>query len=166
MRDYEFQLLDAIADNPTVTQAGLAAQLGVAVGSINWYIKRMVSKFYVKATRMHRTRLKYHLTPEGVALLGRRTAEYMEQSLLVYRKLRRAAMETAVDIQSKGIECVLLQGDGDATDILRLTLLEHGVVSTSESADWLVRCVGHDYYLESCADIRTKNRPHGSGSIS
>ena len=104
MRDYEFQLLDAIADNPTVTQAGLAVQLGVAVGSINWYIKRMVAKGYVKATRMHRTRLKYHLTPEGVALLGRRTAEYMEQSLLVYRKLRRAAMETAVDIQSKGIE--------------------------------------------------------------
>ena len=49
MRDYEFQLLDAIADNPTVTQAGLAAQLGVAVGSINWYIKRMVAKGYVKA---------------------------------------------------------------------------------------------------------------------
>ena len=164
MRDYEFQLLDAIADNPTVTQAGLAVQLGVAVGSINWYIKRMVAKGYVKATRMHRTRLKYHLTPEGVALLGRRTAEYMEQSLLVYRKLRRAAMETAVDIQSKGIECVLLQGDSDATDILRLTLLEHGVVSTSESADWLVRCVGHDYYLESCNDVRANNRLHESGS--
>ena len=164
MRDYEFQLLDAIADNPTVTQAGLAVQLGVAVGSINWYIKRMVAKGHVKATRMHRTRLKYHLTPEGVALLGRRTAEYMEQSLLVYRKLRIAAMETAVDIQSKGIECVLLQGDSDATDILRLTLLEHGVVSTSESADWLVRWVGHDYYLAACNDVRANNRLHESGS--
>ena len=164
MRDYEFHLLDAIADNPMVTQAGLAAQLGVAVGSINWYIKRMVAKGYVKATRMHRTRLKYHLTPEGVALLGRRTAEYMEQSLLVYRKLRKAAMETAVDIQSKGIECVLLQGDSDSTDILRLTLLEHGVLSTSESADWLVRCVGHDYHLESCTDIRANDRLHESGS--
>ena len=127
MRDYEYQLLDAIADNPTVTQAGLAAQLGVAV-------------------------------------LARRTAEYMEQSLVVYRKLRSAAMETAVDIQSKGIECVLLQGDSDATDILRLTLLEYGVVSTSGSADWLVRCVGHDYYLESCDAPGANNRPHGSSA--
>jgi len=164
LKDHEYQLLDAINKNSMVTQAGLASQLGVAVGSINWYIKRMVAKGYVKATRMHRTRLKYHLTPEGVALLGRRTAEYMEQSLRVYRKLRRAAMETAVDIQSKGIECVLLQGDSDATDILRLTLLEHGVISTSESADWLVRCVGHDYYLESCTEIRANNRMHQSGS--
>ena len=164
MRDYEYQLLDAIADNPTVTQAGLASQLGVAVGSINWYIKRMVAKGYVKATRMHRTRLKYHLTSDGVTVLARRTAEYMERSLVVYRKLRRAAMETAVDIQRKGIECVLLQGDSDATDILRLTLLEHGVVSTSESADWLVRCVGHDYYLESCPDSLAKSRLHESGS--
>ena len=163
MRDYEYQLLDAIADNPTVTQAGLAAQLGVAVGSINWYIKRMVAKGYVKATRMQRTRLKYHLTPDGVTVLARRTAEYMEQSLVVYRKLRRAATETAADIRRKGIECVLLQGDGDTTDILRLTLLEHGVISTRESADWLVRCVGHDYYLESCSESGATTNLHPSG---
>ncbi len=151
MRDYEYPLLDAIAENPTVTQAGLAAQFGIAVGSVNWYIKRMVGKGYVKATRMQRTRLKYHLTPEGVALLARRTSEYMERSLGVYRKLRRAAREMAADIQNRGIERVLLRGDGDAADILKLTLLEHGVVSTAATADWAVSCVGSNYCLESCA---------------
>ena len=151
MRDYEYPLLDAIAENPTVTQAGLAAQLGIAVGSVNWYIKRMVGKGYVKATRMQRTRLKYHLTPEGVALLARRTSEYMERSLGVYRKLRRAAREMAADIQNRGIERVLLRGDGDAADILQLTLLEHGVVSTTAAAEWVVSCVGSDYCLEPCA---------------
>ena len=151
MRDYEYRLLDAIAENSTVTQAGLAAQLGVAVGSVNWYIKRMVAKGYVKVTRMQRTRLKYHLTSDGVALLARRTSEYMERSLGVYRKLRRAARETATDIQRRGIQRVLLRGDGDAADILKLTLLEHGVVSTSVSADWAVSCVGSDYHLEPCA---------------
>ena len=152
MRDYEYRLLGAIAENPTVTQAGLAAQLGVAVGSINWYIKRMVAKGYVKATRMQRTRLKYHLTPEGVALLARRTSEYMERSLGVYRKLRRAAREMAADIHRRGIERVLLRGDGDAADILKLTLLEHGVLSTNATADWAVSCVGSDYLLESCVN--------------
>ncbi|MDP6792573.1 MAG: winged helix-turn-helix transcriptional regulator [Anaerolineales bacterium] len=159
MRDYEYRLLDAIAENSTVTQAGLAAQLGVAVGSVNWYIKRMVAKGYVKATRMQRTRLKYHLTSDGVALLARRTSEYMERSLGVYRKLRRAARETATDIQRRGIQRVLLRGDGDAADILKLTLLEHGVVSTSVSADWAVSCVGSDYHLEPCAGEAERTLP-------
>ena len=159
MRDYEYRLLDAIAENSTVTQAGLAAQLGVAVGSVNWYIKRMVAKGYVKVTRMQRTRLKYHLTSDGVALLARRTSEYMERSLGVYRKLRRAARETATDIQRRGIQRVLLRGDGDAADILKLTLLEHGVVSTSVSADWAVSCVGSDYHLEPCAGEAERTLP-------
>ena len=54
-------------------------------------------------------------------------------------------------IQRRGIQRVLLRGDGDAADILKLTLLEHGVVSTSVSADWAVSCVGSDYHLEPCA---------------
>ncbi len=161
MRDHEYRLLDAIAENSTVTQAGLAAQLGVAVGSVNWYIKRMVLRGYVKATRMQRTRLKYHLTPDGVALLARRTSEYMELSLGVYRKLRRAAREMAVDIRRRGIERVFLRGDGDAADILRLTLLEHGVVYTSASADWVISCVGSDYHLAPCAGEMGINQPAG-----
>jgi DNA-binding MarR family transcriptional regulator len=164
VRDHEYRLLDAIAENSTVTQAGLAAQLGVAVGSVNWYIKRMVSRGYVKATRMQRTRLKYHLTPDGVALLARRTSEYMELSLGVYRKLRRAAREMAVDIRMRGIKRVFLRGDGDAADILRLTLLEHGVVSTSASADWVIRCVGSDYHLEPRAGEMGINQPVGKGA--
>ena len=58
----------------------------------------------------------------------------------------------AADIHRRGIERVLLRGDGDAADILKLTLLEHGVLSTNATADWAVSCVGSDYLLESCVN--------------
>ena len=57
--DLERRLLEAIEQNPDATQAGLATQLGVAVGSVNWYMKRLIRKGYVKATQLQRRRLKY-----------------------------------------------------------------------------------------------------------
>jgi DNA-binding IclR family transcriptional regulator len=41
MSDVERQLhiLEALERNPETTQACLAAQLSVAVGSVNWYLK-------------------------------------------------------------------------------------------------------------------------------
>ena len=38
----------------TPPQAGLAAQLGVAFGTINWYLKRLIKKGYAKTKQLER----------------------------------------------------------------------------------------------------------------
>jgi DNA-binding MarR family transcriptional regulator len=91
--------LKVLKDNSETTQANLAAQLGVAVGSVNWYLKRLIRKGYVKATKMERRRLKYFVTPQGLALKARLTSEYMQYSLRVYRELRQAAKETLAQVR-------------------------------------------------------------------
>ena len=123
----ELRILEALEGNPDATQAGLAAQLGVAVGSVNWYLKRLIRKGFVKAKQMERRRLKYFVTPEGLALKARLTKEYMEVSLRVYRELRQAARETVGEVLDRGYERVALDGGGEAMEIFRLTCLEHGV---------------------------------------
>ncbi|MFN2169479.1 MAG: winged helix-turn-helix transcriptional regulator, partial [Anaerolineae bacterium] len=62
--DLERRLLEALEENPDTTQATLAAQLGVAVGSVNWVLKRLVRKGYVKVTHLQRRKLKYFVTPQ------------------------------------------------------------------------------------------------------
>ena len=47
----EIHLLDQIERDPNVTQASLATQLGVAVGTVNWHLKRLIAKGYVKIKR-------------------------------------------------------------------------------------------------------------------
>jgi DNA-binding MarR family transcriptional regulator len=123
----ELRILEALEENPDVTQAGLAAQLGVAVGSVNWYLKRLIRKGFVKAKQMQRRRLKYFVTPAGLALKARLTKEYMEVSLRVYRELREAARDTVGQISSRGYGEVATGDGGEAMEIFRLTCLEQGV---------------------------------------
>ncbi len=123
----ELHILEALEGNPDATQAGLAAQLGVAVGSVNWYLKRLIRKGYVKVTRLQRRRLKYFVTPEGLALKAHLTSQYMEASLRVYRDLRRAARETLAQVRAAGYSALQADGRDEALEILRLTCLEEGM---------------------------------------
>lgn len=113
----------------------------MAVGTVNWYLRRMIKKGYVKTKQLERRSLKYFMTPAGLALKARLAKEYMEASLRVYRQLRRAAQETLAQVSAAGYEGVVLDGDGageaasdGAWDILRLTCMEQGVQVEGDSA--------------------------------
>jgi DNA-binding MarR family transcriptional regulator len=125
--EHDLRILEALEQNPDTTQANLAAQLGVAVGSVNWYLKRLIRKGYVKAKQMERRRMKYFVTPQGLAVKARLTSEYMRASLRVYRELRQAARETLAEVRQGGYEAVVVDGKDEACEILRLTCLEEGI---------------------------------------
>jgi DNA-binding MarR family transcriptional regulator len=147
MKERELLLLDAIAEDETVTQAGLAAGLGMAVGSVNWYIKRLISRGYLKATRMDRTRLRYNLTSEGMSVLARRATQYMRDSLELYGQLRESAKETLIKLESQGVKSVYLQGDDAAMDIMRLTCIERQITLDTKPENFILRYGTNSYEL-------------------
>jgi DNA-binding MarR family transcriptional regulator len=123
----ELNLLSEIEQNPDATQIGLAAQLGVAVGTVNWHLKRMVAKGYVKVKRAERRKLRYIITPSGLALRARLTVDYIETSMRLYRQLRKAARREVTRARQKGYRAVRVRGSGDVADVCRLTCLEMGM---------------------------------------
>ncbi len=123
----ELILLEQIENNPDVTQATLAAQLGVAVGTVNWHLKRLIAKGYVKAKRAQRKKLRYIITPEGIALRARLTATYIENSMTLYRRTRQRVLEHLAEVRAQGYDAVRILGEGDIAEICRLTCLEQGV---------------------------------------
>lgn len=120
-------ILERIEQNPHATQASLAAQLGVAVGTINWHLKRLVEKGYVKVRRVERRKLLYIITPEGISLRARLTLDYIQTSFRLYRLVRQRALEALQPIVEAGISAVRLEGEGDVADICRLTCHEQNL---------------------------------------
>jgi DNA-binding MarR family transcriptional regulator len=129
----ELILLEEIEHDPDVTQASLAAQLGVAVGTVNWHLKRLVSKGYVKVKRAQRRKLRYIITPEGIALRTRLTLNYIETSMRLYRRTRQRVSEILQEIKESGYDRVRIQGEGEIAEICRLTCLEQGIAVVETS---------------------------------
>jgi len=123
----ELTLLEKIEDDPDVNQSTLATQLGVAVGTVNWHLKRLIAKGYVKAARAERKKLRYIITPEGIALRARLAVDYVEKSFSIYRKTRQRVKEHLAKVSDAGHDRVRILGKGDVVDICRLTCIEQGI---------------------------------------
>jgi DNA-binding MarR family transcriptional regulator len=131
----DLNLLSEIEQNPDATQIGLAAKLGVAVGTVNWHLKRMVAKGYVKVKRAERRKLRYIITPSGLALRARLTVDYIETSMRLYRQLRKNARREVERARQRGHRALRVRGSGDVADVCRLTCLEMGMRVLDNDAD-------------------------------
>lgn len=145
VKPHEYKLLDEIAQDPLVTQAGLSSRLGIAVGSVNWYIKRLIQRGWIKVSHLDRTRLKYDLTSKGMQILAQRAVLYARDSLKVYRELRNRAMEVVESLKLQGVTEVYLAPGDDMMDIMRLTCIENGISVKSSPGGHSVRTVGQGF---------------------
>lgn len=156
MKDREVLLLEAISEDELATQASLSGRLGIAVGSVNWYIKRLISRGYLKVTRMDRTRLRYNMTSEGLAVLRRRASQYMKDSLKVYQQLREDSLELITRLRLRDIQSVRLEGNDAALDIFRLSCLEENYPIDQVSGAWSVTVVDGAYRLKETSEANGK----------
>ena len=127
----DLSLLEEIEKDPDITQESMANQLDVAVGTVNWHIKRLINKGYVKVKRAQRRKLRYIITPEGITFRARLTIEYVERSLSLYRVTRKQVTQFLQEINAVGYDSIKinseLQGPDDILDICRLTCLEQNI---------------------------------------
>ena len=128
----ELDLLTRIEENPDISQANLASELGVAVGTVNWYLKRLVSKGYVKVKRAQRKKLRYIITPEGIALRARLTVDYIQSSFELYRHTRQKTLTVIRQLRESGFAQVRIEGNGEIAEVCRLTCLENSLPVTED----------------------------------
>ena len=128
----DLEILSAIEEGKPLTQRALAERLDVALGLANLYVRRLITKGFVKVREFPnkpsaRKRFRYVLTPTGVAEKTRLTYDYMSHSLQLYRRARANLREAMTGLRERGMKRIALYGTGDAAELAYLTLREFGL---------------------------------------
>jgi len=133
----ELKVLEALQQQPELRQVDLASRLGLAAGTANWLIKRLVSKGYVKAKRIGQWRWRYLLTPQGFAAKALLTQRYLQESMQIYRETRHKAQRLINELRDRDCTQVYIEGDpgNDLVDVCRLTCLEQGIKIVNSEAN-------------------------------
>lgn len=111
------RLLTAIEGDAGVSQRRLSVDMGIAVGSVNWYLKRCLNKGFIKLKHAPVKRYLYYLTPKGLEEKARLTGAFLQQSLELYRLGRQECSEFVRACVAEGKLCIFLAGDSDLAEI-------------------------------------------------
>jgi len=131
-------VLVAIEKNERATQRAISADLGIALGLTNAYLKRCAKKGFIKVRQIPANRYAYYLTPQGFAEKSRLTAEYLSISFNFFRSSREQCAELFGVCDQNRWTRVALAGCGDLAEIATLCQREGsgveivGIINTSE----------------------------------
>jgi DNA-binding MarR family transcriptional regulator len=123
----DLKVLEAIAQEQRITQRSLAANLGIALGLANLYVKRLVRKGYIKCVNIQSNRILYLITPKGIAEKTRLTFEYIEYSFHLYRQVRAQLRAVLQPLQRAGHQRIAIYGTGDVAELAYLSVKEAGL---------------------------------------
>ena len=118
------RILEEIDRDESITQRKLSERVGIALAVTNSYIGRLLRKGHLKARTLPRNRLKYFVTPSGLALKARLTYEYVTGSLRFYQEARTRLKQVLARLEGEGVRRVAFLGAGDLAEIAYLTIQE------------------------------------------
>ena len=91
--ELRLRVLRALEANPELSQRQLAAELGVSLGGVNYALKALIGRGFVKADNFRRSGSKvaylYVLTPKGIAEKSSLATAFLGRKLEEYEVLRQ-----------------------------------------------------------------------------
>ena len=104
--DTYFRVMRILQENPDLTQRELAEKLGVSVGGLNYCLKALMDKGWVKMQNFQNSKNKfkyvYLLTPQGIAERVALTSRFLDRKMQEYESLKAEIESLHQDVQQSG----------------------------------------------------------------
>ncbi len=87
-----YRLLKLLGPNPHLSQREVAKELGISLGKVNYCLRALVEKGWIKAANFKNSKNKsaymYLLTPRGIEAKARVTTQFLHRKVREYEALR------------------------------------------------------------------------------
>jgi EPS-associated MarR family transcriptional regulator len=104
--DTYFRVMRILQENPDLTQRELAEKLGVSVGGLNYCLKALMDKGWVKMQNFQNSKNKfkyvYLLTPQGISERVALTSRFLDRKMQEYEALKAEIESLHQDVQQAG----------------------------------------------------------------
>lgn len=114
-------VLETLSNESNIHQRKIAAKTGLNLAKVNFVMRKLVEKGFVKLIRAkncpHKRRYLYLLTPAGMAEKSRLTYHFLQRTLLKYQEAERKVVSCVDQMAAQGLRRLVLWGNTGITDL-------------------------------------------------
>ncbi len=103
MDDIQLKLLKQLQKDPSLSQRRLSRELGVSLGKVNYCLKALAEKGWVKMESFvhsdHKAGYLYVLTPQGIRRKASLTVNFLRRKEAEYERLSREIEQLRDDLR-------------------------------------------------------------------
>jgi len=100
-----YRVLRLLSANPEISQRDLARELGISLGKVNYCVKALVERGWVKVANFKNSRNKvaysYLLTPRGLEHKGRLAVQFLRTKAREYEDLNAEIERMRVEAERR-----------------------------------------------------------------
>ena len=101
----QLKAMRLLEGNPEMTQRELAKALGISLGAVNFCLKALADKGWIKMTNFKNNPIKlgylYLLTPRGIAAKTKLTMRFLKRKLIEYDELRSEIEALEIELKRR-----------------------------------------------------------------
>ena len=114
-------ILNALQEDDQLSQRGLAKVTGMNLAKINFCLKKLVDKGFIKlkniSKNQHKLRYLYLITPDGFKAKSKLTYKFIQRTLSIYNEFEKTILKTTNRLVENNHYNIILYGLNDITKI-------------------------------------------------
>jgi len=116
----QYNILQSLENCEQISQRQLSSQLGINVASVNFALKKLTKRGFVKMLGANPRRMQYILTPKGIAEKTQIAYKFFDRNFHFYKAVRKDIEDKIGSIPFNEKKRVALYG---VTDLMELAYL-------------------------------------------
>lgn len=121
------EILQAVDTNNNISQRSLSAELGIALGMTNLYLKKCIDKGLLKIKQTPKNRFLYYLTAKGFLEKAKLTKDYLRNSFNFYTNVKKEFYNIIKKIESSNKFRVILSNQTELSEIFLIASMDSKV---------------------------------------
>jgi hypothetical protein len=124
----EYRVLDAVHGNDgTLTQRDISRVIGCSAASVNFALRLLAVKGFIKISGVNPRRLRYHLTPRGVVEKSVLAYNFLKRQSSLYEEARKGLLEKLEALRVEGVRSAAVYGWTPLTEACLLYLISERI---------------------------------------
>lgn len=120
-------LLEAVGKDGSQSQRELSKKIRMSLGLVNTFIKRLTISGIFETVTLPGNKVRYQLTPKGMAKKACLTKQYLAYSIKYYNGIKQIVSGVLVALNKDKREKIVFYGTGELCEIACIALSEHDI---------------------------------------